>query len=119
MRHHRRISASTIDQRPAWQRDVRFLASSRGISMAGAEAGSQRAPVTLVATRSHTALAYRALAAHIGVDLGLDVVAPAEVNTACLTLESLRSPLVEREGEREADDIAGYATHVEAAGHGA
>ena len=40
MRRHRRISASSSDhQRPTWQRDVRFLATSRGISMAGAEAG--------------------------------------------------------------------------------
>lgn len=39
MRRHRRISASSIDPRPAWRRDVRLLATSRGISMAGAEAG--------------------------------------------------------------------------------
>ncbi|MCW2921166.1 MAG: transporter [Thermoleophilia bacterium] len=39
MRRHRRISAASSDQRPTWQRDVRLLASSRGISMAGAEAG--------------------------------------------------------------------------------
>ena len=39
MRRHRRISAASSDQRPAWQRDVRLLATSRGISMAGAEAG--------------------------------------------------------------------------------
>jgi MFS family permease len=38
MRRHR-ISTSSIDQRSTWQRDVRFLATSRGISMAGAEAG--------------------------------------------------------------------------------
>lgn len=39
MRARRRIRTSSSDQRPAWQRDVHLLATSRGISMAGAEAG--------------------------------------------------------------------------------
>lgn len=38
MRRLRRSNNRTID-RPAWQRDVRLLAVSRGVSMAGAEAG--------------------------------------------------------------------------------
>ncbi len=39
MRRHRRIFTDQSIDRPPWQRDVRFLAASRGISMAGAEAG--------------------------------------------------------------------------------
>ncbi len=39
MRPQGRTSATSSTRRPSWQRDVRFLATSRGISMAGAEAG--------------------------------------------------------------------------------